>query len=77
MLNILSRVLVTETGFGLVNGFINHSHVVTTNNYNTVPDLLHLQTTAAHQPGFTDSTSRLPATDLTQKLPVSHFKYYT
>jgi hypothetical protein len=28
--NILSRVLVTETGFGLVIGFIIHSQVVTT-----------------------------------------------
>jgi hypothetical protein len=35
---ILSRVLVTATGFGLVIGFINHSQVVTTTNYNTVPD---------------------------------------
>jgi hypothetical protein len=33
---ILSRVLVTETGFGLVIGFINRSQVVTTINYNTV-----------------------------------------
>jgi hypothetical protein len=35
-INILLRVLVTETGFGLVIGFINHLHVVTTINYNTV-----------------------------------------
>jgi hypothetical protein len=35
---MLSRVLVTETGFGLVIGFINHSHVVTTINCNTVPE---------------------------------------
>jgi hypothetical protein len=35
----MSRVLVTETGFGLVIGFINRLQVVTTNNYNTVPDL--------------------------------------
>jgi hypothetical protein len=33
---ILSRVLVTETGFELVIAFINYSHVVTTINYNTV-----------------------------------------
>jgi hypothetical protein len=37
-LNILSRVLVTKTGFGLVIGFINHLQVVTKINYNTVPD---------------------------------------
>jgi hypothetical protein len=37
---ILSRVLVTETGFGLVIGFISRLQLVTTNNYNTVPDLL-------------------------------------
>jgi NhaP-type Na+/H+ and K+/H+ antiporter len=36
---ILSRVLVTATGFGLVIGFINHSQIVITINYNTVPDL--------------------------------------
>jgi hypothetical protein len=41
--NVLSRVLVTATGFGLVIGFINHSQVVTTINYNTVPDLHNLQ----------------------------------
>jgi hypothetical protein len=35
-LTIFPRVLVTETGFGLVIGFINHSQVVTTINYNTV-----------------------------------------
>jgi hypothetical protein len=36
---ILSRVLVTETGFVLVIGFINRLQFVTTNNYNTVPDV--------------------------------------
>jgi hypothetical protein len=41
--NILSRVLVTEMGFGLVIGFINCLQLVTTNNYNTVPDLNNLQ----------------------------------
>jgi hypothetical protein len=35
---ILSRVLVTKTGFGLVIGFINRLQVVTTINYDTVPD---------------------------------------
>jgi hypothetical protein len=68
----LSCVLMTQTGFGLVIGFINHIQVVTTNKYNTVPDLHHLQTTATYTLGFTDSTSRLPTTDLTQKLPQSH-----
>jgi hypothetical protein len=33
---ILSRVLVTETGFGLVIGFINRLQLVTTNSYYTV-----------------------------------------
>jgi hypothetical protein len=30
-------------GFGLVIGFINHLHVVTTNNYYTIADLHNLQ----------------------------------
>jgi hypothetical protein len=75
---ILSWVLVTETGFRLVIGFINHSQVVTTINYNTVPDLHHLQNTVAHALGFFVFTSRLLATDLnTEIITVSHFKYYT
>jgi hypothetical protein len=37
-LRILSRVLVTKTGFGLVIGFINHLEVVTAINYHTLPD---------------------------------------
>jgi hypothetical protein len=46
--------------------------------YSGVADLHHLQTTVAHALGFTDSTSRLPATDLnTGIITVSHFKYYT
>jgi hypothetical protein len=32
-----------ETGFGLVIGFINNLQVVTTINYNTIADLLNLQ----------------------------------
>jgi hypothetical protein len=43
--NILSRVLVTEIGFGLVIGFINRLQVVTTKNYCIVPDLHNLQIT--------------------------------
>jgi hypothetical protein len=35
----MSHVLVTETGFGLVIGFINNLQVVTTINYNPVTDL--------------------------------------
>jgi hypothetical protein len=31
----LSHVLVTKAGFGSVNGFINHSQVVTIINYNS------------------------------------------
>jgi hypothetical protein len=34
----LFHVLVTEMGFRLVSGFINHLQVVTTINYNTVPN---------------------------------------
>jgi uncharacterized membrane protein required for colicin V production len=33
---IVSRILVTETGFGFVFGFINHLQVVTAINYHTV-----------------------------------------
>jgi hypothetical protein len=40
---VLSRILVTETGFGLVFGLINRLQLVTTNNYNTVPELHNLQ----------------------------------
>jgi hypothetical protein len=40
---ILSRVLVTKTGFGLVIGFINRLQLVTTNDYYIVPDLHNLQ----------------------------------
>jgi hypothetical protein len=36
MTNILSRVLVNKTGFGLVIGFLDHLQVVTTVNYNTL-----------------------------------------
>jgi hypothetical protein len=35
---ILSCVWVTTDGFGLVNRFIDHSQVVTTNNYNNIAD---------------------------------------
>jgi hypothetical protein len=40
---ILSCVLVSETRFRLVIGFINRLQVVTTITYNTVPDLHNLQ----------------------------------
>jgi hypothetical protein len=36
-------ILVTETALGSVIGFTNHSQVVTTITYNTVPDLHNLQ----------------------------------
>jgi hypothetical protein len=36
---ISSRVLVTETGSGMVIGFINHLHVIITITSNNVPDL--------------------------------------
>jgi hypothetical protein len=37
-MTLLSHVLVSKTGFGLVIGFINHLQVVTTINYHTVPE---------------------------------------
>jgi hypothetical protein len=39
---VLSGVLVTETGFELVIGFINHSQVVTTITYNYLQLLITL-----------------------------------
>jgi hypothetical protein len=39
VLNILSRVLVTKMGFGLVIGFVNNPQVVTTINSYMVTDL--------------------------------------
>jgi hypothetical protein len=38
-LSILSRVLMTKKGFGLVIRFIGYLEVVTTIDYHTVPDL--------------------------------------
>jgi hypothetical protein len=45
IVKVLSRVLMTATGFGLVIGFINRLQLVTTNNYYTVPDLRNSQFT--------------------------------
>jgi hypothetical protein len=41
--NILSRVLVTKDGFGLVIRFINHLEIVTKNYYYTFADLRYIQ----------------------------------
>jgi hypothetical protein len=42
--NHIVKVLVTETWFGLVAGCINRLQLVTTNNYNTVPDFHSINT---------------------------------
>jgi hypothetical protein len=52
LFKVSSRVLVTETGFGLVIGFINHSEVVTTINYNTVTNFH--STSTPHQSSQSD-----------------------
>jgi hypothetical protein len=75
----VSRVCVTETGFELVNGFINNSQVVATINYNTVPDLhdlksFHYNLLSLFSLVF---TIHFLATDLnTRIITDSHFKYH-
>jgi hypothetical protein len=74
----MSRVLVTEMGFGLVIGFINRLQLVTTstNNYNTVTDFH--STSTPRQSSESISTCLLPATALnTGIITDSHFKYHT
>jgi hypothetical protein len=71
---------VRETGFGLVIGFIDHVQFVTTNNYNTAPDLHNLQLLHYNLLSLFPLvfTIRLLATDLnTDTTTVSHSKYYT
>jgi hypothetical protein len=78
-INILSHVLVDETGFGLVIGFIDRLQLVTTNNYNTIPDLhnlklLHYNLLSLFPLVF---TIRFLAADLNTGITTdSHFKYY-
>jgi hypothetical protein len=76
---ILSRVLVTETGFGLVFGFINRLQLVTTNNSNTVPDIHNLQTLHYNHLSLVPLvfTICFLATDLnTRIITDSHFKVF-
>jgi hypothetical protein len=77
---MLSRVLVTETRFRLVIGFINRLRVVTKINYNTLPYLHNILFTPHH---FLFSlfplvlTIRFLAMDLnTGIITDSHFKYH-
>jgi hypothetical protein len=42
----------SRRGFGLDIGFIDHLHVVTTNNYNSIADFHTLQITRAHTKSF-------------------------
>jgi hypothetical protein len=77
--DICSRVLVTETEFGLVIGFINSLQLVTTNNYNTVPDLHNLQSLHSNLLRLFPLvfTIRFLATDLNSGVVTdSHFKYH-
>jgi hypothetical protein len=79
-MNILSHVLVTDKGFGLVIGFIKHLQLVTTNNYNTVPGLHNLQTLHSNLLSLFPLvfTIRFLAMDLnTGIITLSIFKYYT
>jgi hypothetical protein len=76
---ISSRVLVTETGFGLVIGFINRLQLLTINNYNTVPDLHNLQSLYYYLLSLFQLVFaiRFLATDLnTGIITDSHFKYH-
>jgi hypothetical protein len=72
---ILSCILVTEMEFELVFGFINRLQLITTNNYNTVPDLHNLQSLHYNLLRLFPLvfTIRFLAT---QKLSDSHFKYH-
>jgi hypothetical protein len=74
VLKILSRVLVTKTGFGLVTGLINLIQLVTTNNYNTVPDLHNLQSLHYNLLRLFPLvfTIRFLATNLNQELSQTH-----
>jgi hypothetical protein len=75
----MSRVLVTETGFGLVIGLINRLQLVTTINYNTVPDLHNLQSLHYNLLSLFSLvfTIRFLATDLnTGIVRDSSFKYH-
>jgi hypothetical protein len=78
-IKIFSRVLVTETGFGLVIGFINRLQVVITINYNTVTNFtiqaLHANLLSPLPFVF---TIRFLATELnTGIITLSIFKCYT
>jgi hypothetical protein len=79
METVLSRVLVTKTRFRLVIGFINRLQLVTTNNYNTVPDLHNLQLLHYNLLSLFPIvfTIRFLSTDLnTGIITDSHFKYH-
>jgi hypothetical protein len=53
------------TWFGLVTRFIDHLHIVTTSNYNTIAGLHTSQITTAHaKPSQSAFTSCLPVMDL-------------
>jgi hypothetical protein len=53
-------------GFGLLIGYIDHLHVITTNNYNTNADFHTLPISPAHDKSFQSALSRrFLATDFT------------
>jgi hypothetical protein len=55
---VLSHVLSdSRWGFGLDIGFIDHLHVVTTKNYNTIANFHTLQITTAHTKSFQSAVS--------------------
>jgi hypothetical protein len=73
MLLVLSRVGVTyKAGFGLDIFDLIHSQLGTTGNYSAIADLHTLQFTVTHVPGFSDFTSRILATDLSQSVSSNH-----
>jgi hypothetical protein len=66
---ILSRVLVTKTGFELVIGFINHARVVTTINYITVPYFYTTKHSTLIFSAYLHCSSRIYHTGTTQVWP--------
>jgi hypothetical protein len=64
---------------GFINTSVTHALLITINykQYSAIVHLHQLPPTVAHALGYTDSTSRLPATAFNTTIPVLHFHCYT